>query len=121
MFSREAFEARGRGDIQRATEAKNKELLNHFLFREASKEQEFVGKFYKPFERTEWWPGSLMATALVVGAWGYFIWSGSVATIWPMFGTANQLLAAVALMVATTALINAGRVRYIWVTVPPMA
>jgi hypothetical protein len=45
MFSREAFEARGRGDIQRATEAKNKELLNHFLFREASKEQEFVGKF----------------------------------------------------------------------------
>ncbi len=82
--------------------------------------QEFVGKFYKPFERTDWWPGSLIATALVVCAWGYFIWSGSVATIWPMFGTANQLLAAVALTVATSALINSGRTRYIWVTVLPL-
>ncbi|MGA9070087.1 MAG: hypothetical protein WB424_07525, partial [Terracidiphilus sp.] len=45
MFSREAFEARGRGNIQRAAEAKNKELLNHFLFREAVKEQEYLGKF----------------------------------------------------------------------------
>jgi len=83
--------------------------------------QEFAGKFYKPFERTDWWPGALVSTALVVGAWGYFIWSGSVATIWPMFGTANQLLAAVALTVATSALINSGRVRYIWATVIPLA
>jgi carbon starvation protein len=83
--------------------------------------QEFVGKFYKPFERTDWWPGALISTALVVCGWGYFIWSGSVATIWPMFGTANQLLAAVALTVATSALINSGRVRHIWITVVPLA
>ncbi len=83
--------------------------------------QEFIGKFYKPFERTDWWFGSIVSTGLVVGSWGYFIWSGSVATIWPMFGTANQLLAAVALTVATSALINSGRVRYVWVTLPPMA
>ncbi len=83
--------------------------------------QEFIGKFYKPFEKTNWVPGSLISTGLVVGAWSYFIWSGSVATIWPMFGTANQLLAAVALTVATTALINAGRARYVWVTVLPLA
>jgi len=83
--------------------------------------QEFVGKFYKPFEKTDWIPGSLISTGIVVGSWSYFIWSGSVATIWPMFGTANQLLAAVALTVATSALINSGRVRYIWVTVLPLA
>ena len=83
--------------------------------------QEFAGKFYKPFEKTDWIPGSLISTGLVVGAWSYFIWSGSVATIWPMFGTANQLLAAVALTVATSALINSGRARYVWVTVPPLS
>jgi carbon starvation protein len=55
-----------------------------------------------------------------VSAWGYFIWSGNIATIWPMFGTANQLLAAVALTVATSALINCGRARYIWITVVPL-
>ncbi|MBI5093263.1 MAG: hypothetical protein HZB26_12590, partial [Candidatus Hydrogenedentes bacterium] len=82
--------------------------------------QEFIGQFYKPFERTDWWPGTLISTGLVVGAWGYFIWSGSIATIWPMFGTANQLLAAVALTVATSALINCGKVRYVWTTLVPL-
>ena len=52
--------------------------------------------------------------------WGYFIWSGSISTIWPMFGVANQLLAAVALSVATSAIINAGRVRYVWTTLIPL-
>ena len=81
--------------------------------------QEFIGKFYKPFEKTDWWPSALISTGLVVVAWSYFIWSGSIATIWPMFGVSNQLLAGVALSVVTTALINAGRVRYVWVTLPP--
>ncbi len=82
--------------------------------------QEFIGKWWKPMERTSWLPGALISTALVVFAWAYFIWTGSISTIWPMFGTANQLLAAVALAVGTSAIINAGKVRYAWVTVVPM-
>jgi carbon starvation protein len=82
--------------------------------------QEFVGKIWKPFERTNWIPGAVIATVFVVFAWGYFIWNGSISTIWPMFGTANQLLAGIALAVATSAIINAGKVRYAWVTLVPM-
>jgi carbon starvation protein len=82
--------------------------------------QEFGGRLWKPFERTDWLPGTLLSTTAVVFTWGYFIWTGSISTIWPMFGTANQLLAAVALSVATSAIINAGKVRYVWVTVVPM-
>jgi carbon starvation protein len=82
--------------------------------------QEFGGRIWKPFERTDWIPGSVASTALVVFAWGYFIWTGNISTIWPMFGTANQLLAAVALAVATSAIINAGKERYAWVTFVPM-
>lgn len=82
--------------------------------------QEFGGRMWKPFERTDWLPGTLLSTALVVVAWAYFIWNGSISTIWPMFGTANQLLAGVALAVATTAIINAGKQRYVWVTLLPM-
>jgi carbon starvation protein len=82
--------------------------------------QEFSGRLWKPMERTTWLPGSLLSTGVVVFLWGYFIWTGSISTIWPMFGTANQLLAAVALAVASSAIINAGRVRYVWVTLLPM-
>jgi carbon starvation protein len=82
--------------------------------------QEFMGRFHKRLGDTNWMPGTLLSTGLVVGAWAYFIWSGSIATIWPMFGTANQLLAAVALSVATSALINAGRARYVWTTLTPL-
>ena len=82
--------------------------------------QEFVGRAWKPFERTDWIPGNIIATALVVFSWAYFIWTGNISTIWPMFGTANQLLAAVALAIATSAIINAGKERYAWVTLIPM-
>jgi carbon starvation protein len=82
--------------------------------------QEFVGRMWKPFERTDWIPGALISTTVVVFAWAYFIWAGSISTIWPMFGTANQLLAGVALAVASSAIINAGKVRYVWVTLVPM-
>jgi carbon starvation protein len=57
----------------------------------------------------------------VVTAWAAFIWSGSISTIWPMFGIANQLLAAVALCVATTILINSGKAKYIWITLVPLS
>jgi carbon starvation protein len=82
--------------------------------------QEFVGRFWKRFEDTTWIPGASLATVVVVFMWSYFIWAGSISTIWPMFGTANQLLAGVALAVASSAIINAGRVRYVWVTMVPM-
>ncbi|HTX18736.1 MAG TPA: carbon starvation CstA family protein [Bacteroidota bacterium] len=83
--------------------------------------QEFAGKFYKPFEKTDWLPGNIIASALIVFAWAYFIHTGSISTIWPMFGVANQLLASVALCVATTSIINAGKQKYIWVTAVPLA
>ncbi|MEP0821465.1 MAG: carbon starvation protein A [Ignavibacterium sp.] len=82
--------------------------------------QEYAGRLWKPLEKTDWLPGALLSTAVVVVAWAYFIWTGSISTIWPMFGTANQLLAGVALAVATSAIINAGRAKYAWVTFVPM-
>jgi carbon starvation protein len=83
--------------------------------------QEFLGRFYEPFGRKQWMPGAIVSTLLVVGAWAYFIWNGSINTIWPMFGIANQLLASVALAVGTTIIINIGKARYAWVTGVPLA
>jgi carbon starvation protein len=82
---------------------------------------EFLGRAYSPFAQHAWLPGAIVSTLLVVSAWAYFIWAGSISTIWPMFGIANQLLAAVALAVGTTVIINAGRARYAWVTIAPLA
>ena len=82
--------------------------------------QEFLGRFHAPAGRPEWLPGSIGSTLLVVFAWGYFIWTGSISTIWPMFSIANQLLASVALAVGTTIIINIGKARYAWVTLTPM-
>jgi carbon starvation protein len=83
--------------------------------------QEFLGQFHAPMARQEWLPGSIVSTLLVVFAWGYFIWTGSISTIWPMFGIANQLLASVALAVGTTIIVNSGKARYAWVTALPLA
>ncbi len=83
--------------------------------------QEALGKVYKPFQETNWLPGNLIATSLIVLSWGYFIYSGSVATIWPMFGVANQLLATIALVVGTSFIINRGNLKYAWVTLVPLA
>ncbi|HST53974.1 MAG TPA: carbon starvation CstA family protein [Pyrinomonadaceae bacterium] len=82
---------------------------------------EFGGRFYERLENPNWLPGSLVTTALVVAGWAAFIWSGSISTIWPMFGIANQLLSAVALCVATTIIINSGRARYSWTTILPLS
>jgi carbon starvation protein len=82
---------------------------------------EFGGRFYKKLEEPNWLPGSVVTSALVVAAWAAFIWSGSISTIWPMFGIANQLLAAVALCVATTIIMNSGKAKYAWVTIVPLA
>lgn len=82
---------------------------------------EFLGRFYKPLERPDWLPGAVVTTGLIVVGWAYFIYTGSISTIWPMFGIANQLLASIALAVATTVIINSGRARYAWVTILPLS
>ena len=82
--------------------------------------QESLGKIYKPFARPNWIPGNLLASGLIVFAWAYFIYSGSVSTIWPMFGTANQLLATIALTVGTSYIINRGRAKYSLITILPL-
>ncbi len=82
--------------------------------------QEVLGKIYPAFDRTDWLPGAVLSTAVVTAAWGGLIWTGSIETIWPMFGIANQMLAVVALAVVTTVMVNAGRGRYAPLTILPM-
>ena len=81
--------------------------------------QEMLGKVYAPFGRANWLPGNIVASLLMVVAWGYFIYTGSVSTIWPMFGTANQLLASIALAVGTSYIINRGKIKYALITIVP--
>lgn len=83
--------------------------------------QEFLGKFYKPMEKTDWMPGTIFSSVLVVAGWSYFIFTGNISTIWPMFGIANQLLAGIALCVGTTVIVNLGRARLAWVTLLPLS
>jgi carbon starvation protein len=82
--------------------------------------QEAGGRVWKPWGDTNWMPSALTSSALMVLAWGYFIWTGSIDTLWPLFGVANQLLASVALAVGTTVIINMGRAKYAWVTFLPL-
>jgi carbon starvation protein len=82
--------------------------------------QEMGGLVYRPLGQTRWLPGAILTSLVVVAAWGHLVYSGSVSTIWPMFGVANQLLAAIALGIGTILIVKSGRVRYVWVTLVPM-
>jgi carbon starvation protein len=81
--------------------------------------QELLGRVYKPFASSKWIPGLVLTSSMVVGSWGYLIYTGSIATIWPLFGCGNQLLATAALSICTTFLVNHGKVKYAWVTLLP--
>jgi carbon starvation protein len=82
--------------------------------------QESIGRVWRRYGDTNWTVSAVVSSAAMVLGWGYFIWTGSINTIWPMFGIANQLLGSVALAVGTTLIINAGRARYAWVTFLPL-
>lgn len=89
--------------------------------------QDMLGHVYKPLGNTEFLPANLVATALCVAMWGYFLYQGvvdplgGINTLWQLFGVGNQMLAGIALLLCTSVLVKMKRQRYVWVTLVPTA
>ena len=88
--------------------------------------QDALGNVWKPLSRTSWYPSVLVTSTLIVAAWGYFLYigvidpNGGVHILWPLFGIANQMLAAIALSIATGIIVKQGKARYAWITLAPL-
>jgi carbon starvation protein len=81
--------------------------------------QEMLGQVWPKAAKQGWWPGIILTSAIFTTAWGYLVYTGDISSIWPMFGMANQLLAACGLIICTCMVIRMNKARYAWVTAVP--